>query len=168
MTYLWNEKRFHKNSNGFEFHVHPYRTGENLVKIGKYFFLPSFALVKHWTYFFYENSNHLSSVGKIQGSDLSCFTDYAWFLKIKSFLDGFFNTNCICILYYYRAAYSMIRLQDFFMFNNVQFKQIKWVQSRRNSNSAESPLVKGSVSRDLWPQILFMILGINLGPWEVH
>ena len=38
MPYLWNEKRFRKNSNGFEFHVDRYRTGEILAKIGEYFF----------------------------------------------------------------------------------------------------------------------------------
>ena len=41
MPYLWNEKRFCKNSNGFEFHVDRYKTGEISAKIGEYFFLPS-------------------------------------------------------------------------------------------------------------------------------
>ena len=40
MPYLLNEKRFHKNSNGFEFHVHGLRTGEILVKMGQDFFVP--------------------------------------------------------------------------------------------------------------------------------
>ena len=35
MPYLWSEKRFLKNSNGFEFHVHPFKIGEILAKIGK-------------------------------------------------------------------------------------------------------------------------------------
>ena len=38
MPYLWNEKRFHKNSIGFEFYVHRYRTGEILVKTGQFLF----------------------------------------------------------------------------------------------------------------------------------
>ena len=38
MPYLWNEKRFCKNSTGFEFHVHRYRTGEIFAKIGEHFF----------------------------------------------------------------------------------------------------------------------------------
>ena len=33
MPYLWNEKRFHKNFNRFDFHVDRYRTGEILAKI---------------------------------------------------------------------------------------------------------------------------------------
>ena len=43
MPYHRNEKRFHKNSNGFEFHVHRYRTGEILDKIRQLFF---FAVLK--------------------------------------------------------------------------------------------------------------------------
>ena len=51
MPYLWNEKRFRKNSNGFEFHVDRYRTSKILAKIGEYFFavLKGFQFLKDWS-----------------------------------------------------------------------------------------------------------------------
>ena len=68
MSYLWNEKRFYINSNGFEFHVHPYRTGENLVKIGQYFFRrPERVLKKNSfspkNFFYYFSQNWYHNTG---------------------------------------------------------------------------------------------------------